>query len=52
MTHDQIEAMTLADKIVVLRDGRAIFGSAVLKPVEIPLNVPSQREQLVSRASA
>jgi multiple sugar transport system ATP-binding protein len=52
VTHHQIEAMTLADKTVVLRDGRAIVGSAVLKPVEVPLNVPSQRQQLVTGASA
>jgi multiple sugar transport system ATP-binding protein len=94
VTHDQIEAMTLADKIVVLKDGlvqqigspmelfhhpqntfvagfigapsmnfldvevkevrngRAVVSSDTLAPVEVPLNVPSQRDKLVAGSSA
>ena len=34
MTHDQIEAMTMADKIVVLKDGRVRGLKAVVEVVE------------------
>ncbi len=37
VTHDQIEAMTLADKIVVLRDGR-------IEQVGSPGNYTSDRQ--------
>jgi multiple sugar transport system ATP-binding protein len=94
VTHDQIEAMTLADKIVVLkdglvqqigspmdlfhhpenafvagfigapsmnfldvevkdvRDGRAVVASPSVAPVEVALNIPSQREKLRAGSKA
>jgi ABC-type sugar transport system ATPase subunit len=39
VTHDQVEAMTLADKIVVLRDGRIEQVGAPIELYEKPANV-------------
>ncbi|MEV8467586.1 sn-glycerol-3-phosphate ABC transporter ATP-binding protein UgpC [Fluviibacterium sp. DFM31] len=39
VTHDQVEAMTMADKIVVLRDGRIEQAGAPVKLYEDPDNV-------------
>ncbi len=39
VTHDQVEAMTLADKIVVLRDGRIEQVGAPLKLYDDPDNL-------------
>ncbi len=38
VTHDQVEAMTLADKIVVLRDGRIEQSGAPLELYQRPVN--------------
>jgi ABC-type sugar transport system ATPase subunit len=39
VTHDQVEAMTLADKIVVLRDGRVEQVGAPIELYERPANI-------------
>jgi multiple sugar transport system ATP-binding protein len=39
VTHDQVEAMTLADRIVVLRDGRVEQSGAPLDVYDTPVNV-------------
>ncbi len=38
VTHDQVEAMTLADKIVVLRDGRVEQVGSILELYHSPQN--------------
>ncbi|HBS20965.1 MAG TPA: sugar ABC transporter ATP-binding protein, partial [Thalassospira sp.] len=39
VTHDQIEAMTMADKIVVMRDGRVEQIGSPLDLYDNPINV-------------
>ena len=37
MTHDQVEAMTLADKIIVLRDGNVEQSGSPMNSIKIQI---------------
>jgi len=39
VTHDQVEAMTLADKIVVLKDGKVMQTGAPMELYHNPANL-------------
>jgi multiple sugar transport system ATP-binding protein len=45
VTHDQVEAMTLGDRVVVMRDGR-------VQQVGDPMNFTTSRQTALSRASS
>jgi multiple sugar transport system ATP-binding protein len=48
VTHDQVEAMTLADKIVVLRDGLIEQVGSPLELYRHPRNEPLARHPLAA----